>query len=449
MPDTQLAGRAAKKRRTRALNVGREFRRFTTHGLEVRSATAGSNDIVISGVPIAYNTGYEVFDMLGSFEETMHPGVAATVLASGTDTRFLFNHEGLPLARSTSGTLTFNDTMTGLGIEARMDSRQQLANDLAVAIERGDVSQMSCGFRVGVDSWSDDWTKRDIYQIEELFDVSAVTYPASPTTTVELALRSMMSQPVESRARVRKLWAVTKDFRAGATKTLTTESAGMLAQALEALHEADDVDIPGMVESLQTIDSALDAGQGALAGALGVDDPDGDPADLDPALVSPDETDTAGDSTGGDGRPADEEVDSRSITLRLGELRLQAPPETPAERRAAQATFGDIESALDSALQLRFPASADGDCWSDLWVRDATDNWVVFTVYGDGQPGPGMWQLNYSMDDDMNITFDGEPFQVAVETNYVPVTRSTRSSLIALELEAEQLRLRGQRRHAA
>lgn len=272
MPET-LAAPRRKNRQTRTLGAGREFRRFAARGLEVRSAATGDG-IVVSGMPIRYDAPYTVCDMFGEFEETMHAGVATNALAASADVRFLFNHDGLPLARTLSGTLSLEDGPDGLSMRATLDARQQLANDLAVAIERGDVSQMSCGFVVAMDTWNDDFTQRDIWRFQELFDVSAVTYPASPTTSIELSLRAMMAAPVESRARIRQVWIAAREQREG--KVLSAENAGLLQQALEALHQADDVDIPNIITSLQTIDSALDLGQEGISEVLGKANPDDD-----------------------------------------------------------------------------------------------------------------------------------------------------------------------------
>lgn len=218
--------------------IGREYRLHGVHGLEVRDGAAGSNTIEITGEPIVYDQPYGVMDLFGEFQETMKPGVVSSVLATA-DTRFLFNHDGLPLARTTSGTLKLTDSATALRFSAVLDARQQLANDLAVAIERGDVSQMSCGFVVADDAWNADWTERSIYRFEELLDVSAVTYPASPTTTIDIAARMMAEVPVESRTRVRKLWTFASgELRAG--KVLSDENANHISNAAKALQSVLD-----------------------------------------------------------------------------------------------------------------------------------------------------------------------------------------------------------------
>jgi phage head maturation protease len=52
-------------------------------------------------------------------------------------------------------------------------------------MSRGDLDQMSIGFRVTRQEWNGDYTERQIREVE-LFDVSVVTFPASPTTTANL-----------------------------------------------------------------------------------------------------------------------------------------------------------------------------------------------------------------------------------------------------------------------
>ena len=62
--------------------------------------------------------------------------------------------------------------------------------DLAVSLERGDISGMSFGFRVTKDTWDEtgDMPMRTI-QAVDLFEVSAVAFPAYDDTS--LALRSL------------------------------------------------------------------------------------------------------------------------------------------------------------------------------------------------------------------------------------------------------------------
>jgi len=181
------AGRLEQRAQLRGTQEIRKFSAIVAGANAVRSASTSSG-IEITGSPIVYNTPYPVFDSMGSFEETMLPGVVSKILGT-CDCRFLLNHsrETIPLARTTSRTLRLSDGPDALRFSATLDPRQSLANDLAVAIERGDITQMSCAFVVESDSWNDTFTKRTISEFAELLDVSAVTYPASPTTSIDLA----------------------------------------------------------------------------------------------------------------------------------------------------------------------------------------------------------------------------------------------------------------------
>jgi HK97 family phage prohead protease len=254
-----------------------EWRQWSTDGFQVRDGGAKANTIELTGMPIVYNTPYEVNDALGSFTERMLPGVASDLL-DVADCRFLINHTGMPLARtahgSSAGTMTLFDSDEGLRFRASLDASSQAANDLASSIARGDVDQMSVGFCVGRDAWSgqdaNGWENdRAISSLSELLDVSAVTYPASPTTSIEIAQRA--ASPVnfefripDSRIRARKVFfSLTDEQRASwrSGKVLSSANATNLQTGLQALVDAH-------AQHGQAIDALS-----ALATAAGVDVP--------------------------------------------------------------------------------------------------------------------------------------------------------------------------------
>jgi len=114
-----------------------ETRQFTVGALEIRSASsADSNLVTITGAPIVYNVPYQVFDRMGEYTERMAPGVVRDLLARGTDTRFLINHDGLALARTNAGTLKLTDTPRALTFAAQLDRRQALAKPSSAATFR-------------------------------------------------------------------------------------------------------------------------------------------------------------------------------------------------------------------------------------------------------------------------------------------------------------------------
>lgn len=136
----------------------------------------------ISGYAAMFNT---LSENLGGFREQIHAGAFDRVLTD--DVRALFNHDpSFILGRTTAGTLQLDADATGL--RYRIDPPDtQYARDLHKSIERGDVTQSSFAFQVGEDDWSEDDDGRlirTIHSIKRLFDISPVTYPAYPDTSV-------------------------------------------------------------------------------------------------------------------------------------------------------------------------------------------------------------------------------------------------------------------------
>jgi len=167
------ADRAALKRETRLFNVTAELRTDNDGMLGLRGYAC------ITGTP------YTVRDWLGEYDETVEQGAFTKTLSERDDVRLLLNHDGLPMARTKSGTLRLAEDNTGLDTDADLDKRSTLTNDVAVAMERGDLDQMSIAFQVTRQEWNEDYTERYIRELK-LFDVSVVTYPANPATSVKL-----------------------------------------------------------------------------------------------------------------------------------------------------------------------------------------------------------------------------------------------------------------------
>jgi HK97 family phage prohead protease len=132
---------------------------------------------------------------LGGFRENVAQGATADSIGRD-DVRALFNHDpNLILGRNRSGTLRLSEDSTGLHYEVDMPDTTY-ARDLAEAMQRGDVSQSSFGFKVaGPDgeSWSEDmdgFPLRTLRSIS-LFDVSPVTYPAYTDSTSGIGARAL------------------------------------------------------------------------------------------------------------------------------------------------------------------------------------------------------------------------------------------------------------------
>ncbi|MFI2650197.1 HK97 family phage prohead protease [Micromonospora fulviviridis] len=169
---------------TRHLDRRARFvRQFTIDTVELRAA--GDDKTTLDGYASITGEPYEVKDWLGTYMETIERGAFKKTLAEKDDVRLLLNHDGLPLARTSSGTMTLAEDSKGLHTVAELDRRSSLTNDVAVAMERGDLTEMSFAFSVTRQEWNGDYTERWIKEVK-LYDVSVVTFPANPATSAKL-----------------------------------------------------------------------------------------------------------------------------------------------------------------------------------------------------------------------------------------------------------------------
>lgn len=286
----------------------RAGRSGTATALEMRAVTDENGETTgyrLAGMASVTDEPYEMADWLGSYTEVIRSGAFAKTLAEKADVRLLLNHDGLPLARTKSGTLTLTEimpdgtgTQSGLWCEADLDPASPLVQQIRSAMTRGDLDQMSFAFRVTRQQWSPDYEQRDILEVE-LFDVSVVTYPANPATTA--SLRSQVATLARQMLPAARAEAIQAELRAG--KTLSAQTMAVLQQVLDLIAAADD---------------AVDEAQPLLADLMGVPNPDAD----DNTDDTEDDTTSADD---GDGSvPDDDGSEPRSLPVTLFEARLRA-----------------------------------------------------------------------------------------------------------------------------
>jgi len=140
----------------------------------------------------------QLSDDLGGFRERIRPGAFAETIEAD-DIRALWNHDAnYVLGRTANGTLILTEDDRGLRFTVTPPDTSW-ARDALTTIARGDVDQMSFGFRTpdGGDSWTSESGQaiRELVRVE-LFDVSPVTYPAYPQTSAEARSKaSSLSAP--------------------------------------------------------------------------------------------------------------------------------------------------------------------------------------------------------------------------------------------------------------
>jgi HK97 family phage prohead protease len=138
--------------------------------------------------------------------EVVMRGAFAKALRSRQDVVALYNHDAdHVLGRRSAGTLKLKEDDYGLSYRAELGDTQ-LDDFIASRIERRDITGSSFSFTVQREEWDDPdnprKTKRRILEVDRLFDVGPVTFPAYPATQadVDVAKRSMQAWVKERRA---------------------------------------------------------------------------------------------------------------------------------------------------------------------------------------------------------------------------------------------------------
>lgn len=181
---------------------------------EVRADQSDEHGHFLTGRPIVYGERTD----LGAWDEVIESGALDTTDLK--DVRFLVNHntDMIPLARSRNN--NENSTMQlmvddrGLEIRVDLDTENNTeAKNLYSAVGRGDITGMSFMFAVDKDSWDDansEHPVRHIRSIHRVLEVSAVTFPAYSTTSIQTrglsdALDSGKKSLESERARLREV----------------------------------------------------------------------------------------------------------------------------------------------------------------------------------------------------------------------------------------------------
>ena len=279
-----------------------ETRAFSLSNVQFRMDEDGVT-AHFSGYASTTDQPYGVRDYMGEYNETIRAGAFKKTLREA-DVPLLFNHDGMPIASTGGGTMRLSEDSAGLKVDADLDRRQSLTNDICIALERGDLKQMSFSFAAVKDDWNADYTERGVSELR-LFDASIVTYPANPNTSASLRfdgsrrsaeLVAVLDSAEErdthlvkeatdaAHEQVRTKYIellVAKEEQERAGKAISAANADSLQDALTALNQVDDLLSTDVATALGRVDAALDEGQKAISDVLGVSDPDGGPNDPD------------------------------------------------------------------------------------------------------------------------------------------------------------------------
>ncbi len=163
-------------------------RRFTA-GLQLRELEKPQDGRIatLSGYAAVFNS---LSEDLGGFREFIRKGAFSQSLSRGDDIRALVGHDTtLIIGRRSAKTLEVKEDDKGLAVEIAVPDTTA-GRDLVVSVKRGDLTGMSFGFATVKDEWTRQTKDGDtVYRREllvvDLFEVSAVAFPAYADTSVE------------------------------------------------------------------------------------------------------------------------------------------------------------------------------------------------------------------------------------------------------------------------
>src|SRR5208282_545460 len=172
---------------------------------ELRASGGADNTLHIEGYASVFNTESS---NLGGFIEVVAPGAFTRSLADTTrDVKALFNHkDDYVLGRLKNKTLVLNQDDRGLHFRCELNPKSQTHRDLHASVERGDISECSFAFSAGKggQSWGEvDDAQGGTYILRtltdiDLFDVSVVSEPAYPGTSVDARSTVMITPEIRT-----------------------------------------------------------------------------------------------------------------------------------------------------------------------------------------------------------------------------------------------------------
>lgn len=167
------------------INEGREYR-----DMVLRIADDDGQDYIVEGYATTFNEPYLLWkeDNYTVYEQVDRNAFTNTDMS---DVIFQYNHEGRVFARMSNGTLTCRPDEHGLLTRALLGGTE-IGRELFEEIKGGYTNKMSFGFRVEEDSreiveneeTGEVVITRTINKVARLYDVSAVSIPANPATSI-------------------------------------------------------------------------------------------------------------------------------------------------------------------------------------------------------------------------------------------------------------------------
>lgn len=181
-----------------AIKNDREYRNFNSFAL--KRSDNESDSFIVEGYASTFET-YTLYDFGDEeWREKIEP--EAFKNADLSDVVFLRDHAGQVFARTKNNTIALMSDDKGLFSRTDLSSTSA-ARGMYEDIEAGLYSQMSFAFTVAEQRFEEAMEDgkriytRVISRIKKVYDISAVAFPANPTTDIGISTRSIFDGAIE------------------------------------------------------------------------------------------------------------------------------------------------------------------------------------------------------------------------------------------------------------
>lgn len=180
----------------------REDREYRSFDIQKRAKQEGEEpSYLVEG----YASTFEEYDLYEDDNVIYRERIEPTAFdeADLSDVVFLIDHTGRVYARTKNGTVTLS--IDDVGFFQKTDLSKTSSSRAAYEdIEAGNYYQMSFAFTVAEDRYEEKRSEgqktiytRIIDRIKKVYDISAVSFPANPTTNIGVATRAAFDGAIE------------------------------------------------------------------------------------------------------------------------------------------------------------------------------------------------------------------------------------------------------------
>lgn len=215
------------------LNKGREFRSMNLTASD--NVENGQPDYIVEGYATTFNEPYYLYtvkdkdgnDSAIVYEEVDRNAFAETDMS---DVVVQYDHQSRVFARLSNNTLSLEEDDHGLKIRAYLGGTE-IGRQLYDEIKGGYTNKMSFGFSVSKAHLERHANGRDyirkIEGIKKLYDVSAVSYPQNPFTSISEATRAALDGEIQKLEQERLTEEIRRQERAEKREALMQRLNGL------------------------------------------------------------------------------------------------------------------------------------------------------------------------------------------------------------------------------